>query len=78
MRTPTRSARYSGSDRPAWRMNQTGGEAVRSPVRARSSRGCSDAFASGAAPSAGVGLTVPSCHGRLRGSGAAGAAASDA
>ncbi|GAA4527149.1 hypothetical protein GCM10023192_10050 [Amycolatopsis samaneae] len=37
MGTPSRSARYSGSDRPAWRMNQTGVRAGRSPLAAASS-----------------------------------------
>ena len=35
---PTRRARYSGSERPAWRMNHTGGRAPGGPVAARTSR----------------------------------------
>jgi hypothetical protein len=36
--TPSRSRRYSGSDRPACRMNHTGGRLVRSPRQARTKR----------------------------------------
>ena len=35
MPTPSRTARYSGSDRPAWRMNQTGVCGTGSPRAAR-------------------------------------------
>ncbi len=38
MVVPARSARYSGSDRPAWRMNHTGGRGPGRPVAARTSR----------------------------------------
>ncbi len=35
MGTPSRTFRYSGSDRPAWRMNHTGVRDVASPRQAR-------------------------------------------
>ncbi len=31
MRVPTRRSRYSGNERPAWRMNHTGVVSLRSP-----------------------------------------------
>jgi hypothetical protein len=37
MRVPTRSSRYSGSDRPAWRMNHTGARSPRWPRYASTS-----------------------------------------
>ncbi|GLV50694.1 hypothetical protein TBS_12670 [Thermobispora bispora] len=51
MPTPSRTLRYSGSDRPAWRMNQTGvyGTGWRRQARMKTE-------------SAGSGFTLPGCH----------------
>ena len=40
----SRNARYSGSDRPAWRMNHTGVRSTGSRLAARTSRGADIAF----------------------------------